>query len=314
MMPSPQLTSEGMPCVCRPARYTRPGVRLQDARYASESFRCLERHGILRSALCGRRIYVANWSRAVSVPACADLHSHCVSGRGTGVAWQFSDGADRGNSAATAATANRCAFFAFHHIDKAGGTSIREWMKELELGIDGFEFLSSYSPRTCLAHHPNLGVLNCGDISTQRRIMHESIDAALSCDTNRMMGNVLNNGSGGGISRAGMARTHGGWSNGDRSNTTLRAPSATGASGGAAAGSVRFRLMSEYHAHDALSNMRHMVGSLARWRSLAAPRGCKILVAALVREPSRWYVSWVAYLARVFKIQPKGGTLESAVQ
>lgn len=265
------LTSEGMACACRPARYTKPGVRLQDAHSATASFECLRQRGLLRTMLCGRperEIHVGNWSsvKGEAIQECAALHMRCTAGRGTGVAWQQpSMGAATSGGAPSNSSTASCAFLAFHHIDKAGGTTIREWMKQLELGPDGFEFLSSYSPRSCLAHHPKFGVTQCGDMSTERRLMHEAIDAALSCSV-----------------------------------AEQPAP--------------RFRLMSEYHAFDAIYNMRAMAHRLPRWRDLAAPRGCKVLVVALVREPSRWYVSWVAYLAAVFKKQPRGGTLESAIR
>lgn len=54
-------------------------------------------------------------------------------------------------------------------------------MKELELGDDGFQFISSYTTRTCYASLRSLGVAGCADMSTQRRVLHETIEASLRC-------------------------------------------------------------------------------------------------------------------------------------
>ena len=174
------MWSEGVACNCLPARFTKPGVRMQDVELAKESVDCLRRSGLLREMQCGKlpAVLVGNWSSAKepAAAACAALNGKCTVGAGSGVAWQPGE-----TASARARNATTCAFLAFHHIDKAGGSSIREWMKQLELGPDGFEFLSAYSPRSCLAAHPRLGVVQCGDMSTQRRVMHEALDGALRC-------------------------------------------------------------------------------------------------------------------------------------
>ena len=225
-------------------------MRLQDVRAAADNFRCLQR--TLRSFQClrGGNVLLGNLSE---VEECVERSKQpCFPGPGSSVAW---------NNGPPGAV--QCAFLAFHHIDKAGGTTIREWMKQLELTEDAFEFLSSYSQRSCSAADRSLGIARCASMTTLRRVLHQSISAALRCEQQQ----------------------------------------------------PRFRLMSEYHAHDARDNLKAMAGSLPLWRSLAAPRGCKIVVAALVREPVRWYLSWVSYAAKTFKIQPKGdGSLEAAVQ
>ena len=68
---------------------------------------------------------------------------------------------------ASCATASSV-YVGFLHIDKAGGTSMREWFQAVEMDDATWQFVSHYTHGTCASFHRDAGVLKCASIATQR--------------------------------------------------------------------------------------------------------------------------------------------------
>jgi hypothetical protein len=158
-----------------------------------------------------------------------------------------------------------CSIIHFSHIEKAGGTTIRQWLSALQ-GILGYGFLSTYNPGYDLPSMPG---------------RDEYRDSAT------------------GLSRTPLVRTHlqdGGF------RMLMERWSAELASlppGAPVPAARAWRVAREYHDRDHW-HWEKLLKNLTFYRPLAHEHGCHTPLVALVREPRTYYVSHHVFMTGKF--------------
>ena len=72
------------------------------------------------------------------------------------------------SSAAESQAAETSTYVAFLHLIKCGGTSLRQWFRNLEVEDPSWHFISDYSSGTCFQFDSSAGVAKCAGLDVQR--------------------------------------------------------------------------------------------------------------------------------------------------
>lgn len=155
----------------------------------------------------------------------------------------------------------------FSHIEKTGGTTIRNWLSALQ-GILGYGFLSTYNPGFDLPELPG---------------RHEYSDPATGLSQTPLHPAYLNN-----VEKDMMRLT-------DRWATEMVALP----SGAPVPAERAWRFAREYHDYD-IWQWRRLAQNLTLYRSLAHSHGCFMPLVAVVREPRSYYVSHHVFMTGKF--------------
>ena len=183
---------------------------------------------------------------------------------------------------AESAAPPRPVYVGFLHLDKCGGTSLRQWFKALELDDASWQFISAYTSGTCLLFSPEAGIARCSSIQAQR-------DHALVL-LNRSMAAPAGGGAGVACGEAAGAR---------RLLVEFHAQDAPQLASHARQLEAwrRPRAWSANPAANSAANPDPNRGGAPASFHAAAPT---VLIVCVVREPHEWYISMVAYMRAMY--------------